>query len=427
MGATCTIATHNGSAAHREHNVRNEKVVSKEAHIQENGRYEIWKDETPRQAYHRLFDEAVERYNAKQTRQDRKINNYYSQIEKDAKKHPVYEMIIGVYPEKGKFLDTDMQREILKDFVDDWQNRNPSLEMIGAYFHADEEGEPHCHIDYIPVATGYTKGMDTQTGLVKALEQQGFIKNGRETAQIQWERRENECLEKLCKERGLEVQHPVKSKEHLHTELYKAQKGLDTAIEHTRDLLTIQDDLRAKTSKLEAIRDKAEKQSQKAIERKTRAFSRSWKKDKESGWSYDRGLEKEIKALVKDRAEDVKAISHTDLDVLRQYDIAEQHRLQAEREASRKKAQAKEELSKAQEYKEQMESYIRGTAEKEARRLFQQFIDREFSGKIRGSEARLREHCANIKYTDGHSVLEDFDKAEKALRQRLERSWDLEQ
>ena len=34
-------------------------------------------NENIKAVYHRLFDEALERYNAKQTRSDRKIKNYY--------------------------------------------------------------------------------------------------------------------------------------------------------------------------------------------------------------------------------------------------------------------------------------------------------------------------------------------------------------
>ena len=422
-----TIATHNGSAAHRDHNIRNEKVVSKEAHIQENGHYEIWKDETPRQAYHKLFDKSVERYNAKQTREDRKITNYYSQVEKDAKKHPVYEMIVGVYPEKGKFIDEEIQRAILKEFVDNWQVRNPNLYMCGAYFHADEEGEPHVHIDYIPVARGYSKGIDTQTGLVKALEQQGIVKEGRETAQIKWERSENEYLTKLCEARGLEVQHPTnKGKEHLHTEIYKAQKTLESTLGHTKDLLNIQDDLRAETGKLEATRNKAEKQAEKAIERKQRAFSRSWKKDKETGWKYDKGLEKEIKSLVKERKADVEAISHTDLDVQRQYDEAREYRRTSEAQSDRMKEQAARELEKAKELRDNAEAHIQQRAEYEANRMFREFINREFSHDTRGREARLEEYCQDIKFKDGQSVLDKFEAQELERERTLERSWGYE-
>ena len=232
-----TIATHNGSQAHREHNVRNKKVVGKEEHIKPNGVYEIWKDEKPREAYDKLFGKAIERYNEKQTREDRKITNYYADICKDAKKHPVYELIVGVYPQEGQKLDQDTQKEILREFCEGWQTRNPDLYMCGAYYHADEEGQPHVHVDYIPVAKGYTRGMDTQNGLVKALGQMGFEKRGKATAQILWEKRENEHLEKLCKARGLTVDHPAKEhQEHLHTDLYKAKKGLEEAQEKLQGL-----------------------------------------------------------------------------------------------------------------------------------------------------------------------------------------------
>lgn len=54
----------------------------------------------------------------------------------------------------------------MRKFVEEWQERNPNLELIGAYYHGDEPGaEPHVHLDYIPVAHGYTKGIETQTGL----------------------------------------------------------------------------------------------------------------------------------------------------------------------------------------------------------------------------------------------------------------------
>ena len=94
-------------------------------------------------------------------------------------------MIIGVY---GKEVDDDTGKQIMRDFVDSWKERNPNLDMIGAYYHADEQGKnPHVHIDYIPVAHGYRRGLDTQNGLVKALGEMGIQKNGRSTAQIQWE------------------------------------------------------------------------------------------------------------------------------------------------------------------------------------------------------------------------------------------------
>ncbi len=221
-----TIATHNGSAVARDHNIRNEKVVSKESHIDPNGIHEIWIDEKPRQAYERLFGQSVADYNEKQKRTDRKITNYFADICKDAKKHPVYEMIVSI-GNRDNAIDEQVGKQILREFVDSWKDRNPNLELIGAYYHADEEGVPHVHCDYVPVAHGYTRGMETQTGLVKALGEMGFEKQGKATAQILWEHRENNTLETLCKARGLIIEHPLEeNRVHLQTDAYKARQEL---------------------------------------------------------------------------------------------------------------------------------------------------------------------------------------------------------
>lgn len=228
-----TISTHNGSAVAREHNIRNRKVTDKEGHIDPQGKHEIWIDEKPKAAYDRLFGKYVEKYNEKQKRADRKIKDYYQQICNDKKKHPVYEMIITVghsmnYLGDEPDLDKQTTKEILRRFVDDWEKRNPHLALIGAYYHDDEQGAPHAHLDYIPVANGYKRGMETQSALAKALEQQGFNKDGKETAQIQWERRENAYLESLCLSKGIEVEHPrIADRQHLETETYQAERDLD--------------------------------------------------------------------------------------------------------------------------------------------------------------------------------------------------------
>ena len=222
-----TISTHNGSTVAYDHNIRNRAVTDKEKHIDRDGYYAIWRDVQPETAYGILIDEAIEAYNAQQTRSDRQIRNYYRHIKQDAKKHPVYEMIATV-GSKADPVDPTMGREILLKFAQGWADRNPHLCLIGAYYHADEDGAPHVHLDYIPWADGYTRGPERQTGLVKALGQQGLTKRGRETAQIQWEKQENKALETICREYGLEIEHPMADKgvKHLETAAYKAQQEL---------------------------------------------------------------------------------------------------------------------------------------------------------------------------------------------------------
>lgn len=231
-----TISTHNGTAAHREHNIRLDSVISKQEHIDKDGKYEIWHDEAPRQAYERIFGEYVQEYNEKQKRPERRIKDYYNDIQNDKKKNAVYEMIVAV-GNKDNAPAEQTCRTILHEFMygnkdigfRSWQERNPQFELIGAYYHADEQGVPHLHIDYVPVADGYKKGMAVQNGLDKALRQMGYEHKGNHaTPQIQWEKAENGRLETLCGWHGIEIEHPQANKgvQHLHTDIYKAKADL---------------------------------------------------------------------------------------------------------------------------------------------------------------------------------------------------------
>jgi len=57
------------------------------------------------------------------------------------------------------------QRNVFLNTLEGFEDRNPGLELIGAYIHMDE-ASPHMHFDYIPVATGYKTG-----DIIRELEQ----------------------------------------------------------------------------------------------------------------------------------------------------------------------------------------------------------------------------------------------------------------
>lgn len=223
----CTIATHNGSQVSREHNRRNPKVVSKEDHIIPDGEHETWRDISHQKAYDMIFGDALEEYNNKQKREDRKINSYYTHIKNDKTKHPVYEMIVGVY---GEEVSKQTEKMILQEFYDTWDERNPNLKLIGAYWHHDEQGKNgHLHCDYIPVAHGFKKGLETQSALVKALNEMGYwTSSSKLTAQMMWQSNQNKYLEDLCKKYDLVVEHPTAEKQkHLNTKEYKQKQRMD--------------------------------------------------------------------------------------------------------------------------------------------------------------------------------------------------------
>jgi hypothetical protein len=403
-----TIATHNGSAYRYWHNIRNPNTVNKEPHINPNGIHENWIDETAQNAYKRIFGEAVLAYNEKQKRSDRKIQNYYRDICKDAKKHPVYEMIIGIYgtdKETGKPLcDEKTGKEIMHEFVEDWKKRNPNLEIIGAYYHADEEGEPHVHIDYIPVAHNCTRGMTTQNSLVRALNEQGFYtKNAKDTAQMRWEHRENEYLEKLCNDRGFTVEHPAPEKvKHTETALYKAQKARDTAIDDYNGIDALVDKAKRELALIE-------KQTQRALTRKAKALA--LKKTGETEYTYDKGLADGIKELVEERKKDAEALSKTDYEVQQKYQEAELKLQQAEE----LRRQAERELQHEQR-----------TIKQEARRLsdrrFEEFAEQFLQSDETGYTKRLEQFTGTLTL-DGENALDIFHREEQERVEELRKAF----
>ena len=222
-----TISTHNGNSSkvRRDHNIRNPKYVEKEPHIDPSRPHEIWHDETAPHAYRRIFGPSVQEYNARQKRPDRKIRNYHAEVKKSARKHDIYEMVAQV-GSKDNAPDEKLGYKILREYADGWDERNPNLEAIGIYYHADEPGAPHVHIDYVPVAHGYTRGPGVQASLTKALREQGLVVSKEGTAQTQFIKRENGALEAICRHYGLDIVHPsIEAAKHLETALYKKQQA----------------------------------------------------------------------------------------------------------------------------------------------------------------------------------------------------------
>lgn len=221
-----TIATHVGTKIARQHNIRDKRITDKEAHIDPNGKHEVWLNcnLTEKEAYHKLFDSAVAEYNSRQKRNDRKISDYYEKIKSDKQKHTAYEMIVSI-GNMDERIPEEVGYEILREFVEGWKEKNPNMYMFGCYYHADEQGVPHVHIDYIPVGTNYTRGMKKQVSSSKALEEMGFVTDTfKGTAQVKWIHSENERLETICNNHGVEVYHPQTGKEHLEKDLYILEK-----------------------------------------------------------------------------------------------------------------------------------------------------------------------------------------------------------
>lgn len=174
--------------------------------------------------YHELFDNALEKYNAKQKRKDRRIKNYYEHINHSKQEKPFYEVLFQI----GNIEDTHcgtpeavVATKVLTDFVNGFQERNPHIRVFDAVIHLNEE-TPHVHIDFIPFATEQKRGLSTRNSLSKALEQQGFISEGKNiTCTKKWIEYEKEQLAEVMKPYGIEWEKLGTHEQHLDVLDYK--------------------------------------------------------------------------------------------------------------------------------------------------------------------------------------------------------------
>ena len=171
-----------------------------------------------KEVYHNLFDEALERYNAKQKRSDRKIDDYYEKICSGKQEKPFHEIIlqIGNKDDMGaKTGDGQLAAKILDEYMQDFQRRNPTLRVFSAHLHMDE-ATPHLHIDFIPYTTGSKRGLETRVSLKKALAELGFKGGTRsETERNQWVVAEKERLAEIMLQHGIEWEKKGTHEKHL--------------------------------------------------------------------------------------------------------------------------------------------------------------------------------------------------------------------
>lgn len=113
--------------------------------------------------YHKEFDEALEEYNKKQTRQDRKIEDYFEHVAGKEQDMAV-EIIIQIGDREFWKQFDDMKSYMKLSYqiiLDELRKRLPQFVVANAVVHLDEDS-PHMHIVGVPVADGYKKGLSKQ-------------------------------------------------------------------------------------------------------------------------------------------------------------------------------------------------------------------------------------------------------------------------
>ena len=160
-----------------------------------------------KEVYHNLFDEALERYNAKQKRSDRKIDDYYEKIRRGKQEKLFYEVIFQIGNKDDMNVQSNegqLAKEILSKFMEQFQKRNPNLFVFSSHLHMDEQ-TPHIHIDFVPFIRNSKRGLDTRVSLKGALSEQGFKGGARGmTEWNEWIEAEKQELSKVMGRHGVQ-------------------------------------------------------------------------------------------------------------------------------------------------------------------------------------------------------------------------------
>lgn len=201
-------------------------------------------------AYDKLFAEAVERYNAKQKRSDRKIKNGYfeyhfgqpvteTKLTSPDKRKSFYEYLIQL----GTMEDTGVGTEAaekatacLCEYMRGFSERNPNFYVFNAVIHLDEK-TPHLHIDYVPVGH-YKRGVDTKNGIAQALKEMGYGTG--KNAIAKWRQSEYLIFREICEKNGFIISEPEKS------------RGVSFAVEEYKE---IQHEKERLTEELQPLRE----------------------------------------------------------------------------------------------------------------------------------------------------------------------------
>lgn len=204
--------------------------------------------------YHQMFDEALEKYNAKMTRADRRIDNYYEKIKNSKQEKPFHELILQIGNKDNMSAveeNGQLAKQVLDDYYQGFQIRNPQLRVFSAHLHMDE-ATPHLHIDFVPFTTGSKRGLETRVSLKQALAAQGFKGGTRsETEWNQWVQSEKEQLAIVMERYGIEWEHKGTHEKHLSVLDYEKKMRTAEVAEITDTLTEKKDELDILSQRIE--------------------------------------------------------------------------------------------------------------------------------------------------------------------------------
>ena len=247
MQRTISAMVGKGSVNHNSRKFKAENVDGNRTHLNID-----YCNEPIRKVYHELFDDALKRYNDRQTRADRKIENYYEKIRSSKQEKPFHELILQIGDKENMSAESEngtLARQILDEYYRGFQERNPQLKVFSAHLHMDE-ATPHLHIDFVPFTTGSKRGLDTRVSLKQALAAQGFKGGTRgDTEWNQWVSAEKSALAFVMERHGIEWEHKGTHEKHLSVLDYKKQ-------EREKEINALEDKLVEKKDEFRVMADR---------------------------------------------------------------------------------------------------------------------------------------------------------------------------
>ena len=248
MKRTISVSVGKGSVNHNSRKFKAENVDGGRTHLNID-----YCNERIQTVYHQLFDNALKRYNEKQTRSDRRIPNYYEKIRSGNQEKPFHEIILQVGNQDdmsatGEYAE--LARQILDEYYQGFQARNPNLRVFSAHLHMDE-ATPHLHIDFVPFTTGSKRGLDTRVSLKQALAAQGFKGGTRgATEWAQWVQSEKEQLAAVMERYDIQWEQKGTHEKHLSVLDYKKQERVKAIAALDAELAEKQDEFQAVQSRI---------------------------------------------------------------------------------------------------------------------------------------------------------------------------------
>lgn len=387
-----------------------------------------------KEAYQQVFGKAVEEYNAKQKRKDRKIEDYYEKVRQSKNGEQLFhEIIVQVGDMEDSGADTEdfkKCRDVLDLYMKYFQERNPHIHVFNAVMHLDES-TPHLHIDFIPIGEGYKRGLAVKNSLNKAMEPYAV---GDKVGIVGWYEREREVLTECAKRYNIKITHKNERRRDLSLPEYKK------TMEELERLKEAKKELKNDIEELEHIKSDSNLEKREILELKPkkvlgRVSLEDYEELRKVTENYrskltlieveNKELKQEIKRAKTDRQGAVKEVDQLKRELFESKE--EVKRLNKEREGFKKKIEHQME----QTYQEQIDSLkIDVSLEKEINRGLSERIEEvkqeketlvervtnEWKEKYNQLDSRWRE-----RYSKLESALEGVKQKFDEYKQRIDR------